>query len=230
MMRWLETRLREGDVFVDVGANIGFLSIYGSNLVGKTGRVVAIEASPAFHRQVLMHSSINKCDNIHAISAAVSDSHEALTFLLASSHNLGATSVVPWDGPVESTFETEARTLPELLKWDEVTRARVLKIDVEGTEGRAIRGLAPVLGELRPDVELAVEVAPDRMEKLGDSVSELLETMRRNGFHTYLLENDYAARSYPSALRHPRPPVRWHGPITGQCDLIFSRVDAEKLT
>lgn len=230
MMRWLETRLREGDVFVDVGAHIGFLSVYGSKLVGKTGRVVSIEASPELHRQVLVHSSISECDNIRAVNAAVSDSHEALTFILVSSQNLGANSIVPWEGPVESTFVTEARTLPELLTQDEIARARVLKIDVEGTEGRVIRGLAPVLNGLRPDAELAVEVAPDRMEKLGDSVTELLDIMGRHGFHTYLLANDYASRSYPSALRHPRPPVRWHGPVTGQCDLIFSRIDAEKLT
>ncbi|MEV7193975.1 FkbM family methyltransferase [Streptomyces sp. NPDC093510] len=229
MMRWLATRLGPGDVFVDVGANIGFLSVYGSRLVGRTGRVVSIEASPVFHERVLRHAGLNRCDNIRAVNAAVSDSHKTLTFVLASSRNMGANSIVPWDGPAESTFETQACPLPELLETDEIARARVIKIDVEGAEGGVVRGLAPMLGELRPDAEITVEVTPERMEQLGDSVDELLDTMRAHGFHTYRLANDYAPESYPSALRRPEPPVRMRGPVTGESDLIFSRTDAETL-
>ncbi|MFF3458557.1 FkbM family methyltransferase [Streptomyces sp. NPDC002730] len=229
MMRWLASRLRAGDVFVDVGANLGFLSVYGSRLVGGTGRVVSIEASPVFHRRVLQHAELNGCDNIRAVNAAVSDSLKTLTFVLASSRNMGANSIVPWDGPAESTFEMEARPLPELLQPDEIARARVIKIDVEGAEGGVVRGLAPMLDELRPDAEITVEVTPERMEQLGDSVDELLETMRKHGFYTYRLANDYAPESYPSALRRPKPPVRWRGPVTAESDLIFSRVDAEIL-
>ncbi|MFD9069958.1 FkbM family methyltransferase [Streptomyces lasiicapitis] len=229
MMSWLATRLGAGDVLVDVGANVGFLSVYGSRLVGETGRVVSIEASPVFHRRVLQHAELNGCDNIRAVNAAVSDSAKTLTFVLASSRNMGANSIVPWDGPAESTFEMEARPLPSLLRPDEIARARVIKIDVEGAEGGVVRGLAPMLGELRPDAEITVEVTPERMEQLGDSVDELLETMREHGFHTYRLANDYAPESYPSALRSPEPPVRWRGPVTSESDLIFSRVDAETL-
>lgn len=229
LMRWLASRLRAGDVLVDVGANLGFLSVYGSRLVGDTGRVVAIEASPVFHRRVVRHAALNGCDNIRAVNAAVSDSPRTLTFVLASSRNTGANSIVPWDGPAESTFETQARPLPELLRPDEIARARVIKIDVEGAEGGVVRGLAPMLGRLRPDAEITVEVTPERMERLGDSVDELLATMRAHGFHTYRLANDYAPESYPSALRHPRPPVRWRGPVTTESDLVFSRIDAETL-
>lgn len=229
MMRWLASRLRAGDVFVDVGANLGFLSVYGSRLVGGTGRVVSIEASPVFHRRVLRHAELNGCDNIRAVNAAVSDSHRTLTFVLASSRNMGANSIVPWDGPAESTFEREACPLPELLQPDEIARARVIKIDVEGAEGGVVRGLAPMLDELRPDAEIAVEVTPERMRQLGDCADELLETMREHGFHTYRLANDYAPESYPRALRRPRPPVRWRGPVTAESDLVFSRVDAEML-
>lgn len=45
MTRWLQRRLKPGDVFVDVGANIGYYSILASRLVGARGKVVAIEAS-----------------------------------------------------------------------------------------------------------------------------------------------------------------------------------------
>ncbi|MFD4345046.1 FkbM family methyltransferase [Streptomyces coelicoflavus] len=227
---WLRRRLRPGDCFVDVGANIGVFSVLAARLVGERGRVVAVEASPDLHRRLEHNARLNGLGNIRALNAAVSDRARTLTFTLASSRNTGANSIVPYDGPVESSFETEARTLPELLDPAEIATARVIKIDVEGAEGSVVRGLAPMLGALRPDAEFTVEVAPERMARLGDRVDELLGVMRDAGFHTYRLANDYAPGSYPPALRGaPRAPVRRRGPVTGECDLIFSRVDAERL-
>ncbi|WP_210585055.1 FkbM family methyltransferase [Streptomyces sp. GESEQ-35] len=230
MTAWLRGRLRPGDTFVDVGANVGYFAVLGSRLVGDTGRVVAVEASPAFHDRMRQQLTLNGCTNVRTVNAAVSDSRRTLTFVLASSRNMGANSIVPYDGPAESTFEAEARPLSELLDPDDLARARVLKIDVEGAEGSVVRGLAPVLDRLRDDAEIAVEVTPERMAQLGDSVEELMETMRSHGFHTYRLPNDYKPQSYPDALRSPSPPVRWRGPIVGETELVFSRIDAEELS
>ncbi|MBL1114655.1 FkbM family methyltransferase [Streptomyces sp. 110] len=230
MTRWLQRRLKPGDVFVDVGANIGYYSLLASPLIGRAGTVVAIEASPTFHQLLQRHARRNDRTNIRALNAAVSDRDEQLTFILASSRNMGANSVVPYDGPAESTFEIAAQPLPDLLTDDEITNARVIKIDVEGAEGSVIRGLVPLLDKLRPDAELTVEVTPQRMSDLGDSVEDLLTTLKGHGFHVYRLPNDYAAGSYPDALRRaPEVPVRWRGPVTEESDLVFSRVDAETL-
>ncbi len=230
MTRWLQRRLQPGDVFVDVGANIGYYSVLASRLVGRNGKVVSVEASPAFHRILLRHAQRNGCANIRAVNAAVSDRDELLTFILASSRNMGANSIVPYDGPAESTFQIAARPLPALLTEEEITRARVIKIDVEGAEGGVVRGLLPLLGRVRPDAELTVEVTPQRMAELGESVDDLLDAVRAHGFHVYHLANDYAAGSYPDALRRaPKVPVRRRGPVTEESDLVFSRVDAETL-
>ncbi|MFF1658844.1 FkbM family methyltransferase [Streptomyces sp. NPDC058255] len=231
MTRWLQSRLEPGDVLVDVGSNIGYVSVLGSRLVGSTGRVVSIEASPEFHRRVLWHRRLNGCDNIRAVNAAVSDIRKTLTFVLASSANMGANSIVPYAGPAESTFEMEARPLSDLLEPEEIANARVIKIDVEGAEGGVVRGLAPLLDRLRPDAEITVEVTPERMAQLGDSADELLRTMREHGYHVYRLANDYAPGSYPAAAQSAAlaAPVRWRGPVVEESDLIFSRVDAETL-
>jgi FkbM family methyltransferase len=177
----------------------------------------------------LQHIELNGCENVRAVNGAVADSTTSLTFVLASSNNMGANSIVPYDGPAESTFTMEAHPLPDLLEPDELARARVIKIDVEGAEGGVVRGLAPALGRLREDVEIAVEVTPERMARLGDSLDDLLGTMREHGFHPYLLPSDYRPDSYPLALRRPAPPVRWRGPVVGESELVFSRIDAEAL-
>ncbi|MEV0602297.1 FkbM family methyltransferase [Streptomyces sp. NPDC050315] len=227
---WLESRLKPGDVFVDVGANIGYYSLLASHLVGDSGKVVAIEASPTFHKILAAQAATNHCDNLRAVNAAISDHEEILTFTLASSRNMGANSIVPYGGEAESTFEAEARPLADVLTSDEVARARVIKIDVEGAEGAVVRGMEPILNKLRPDAELAIEVTPQRMAELGFSADELLETFTSRGYNVYRLANDYAASSYPAALRRgAMAPVRWRGPVTEESELVFSRVDAEEL-
>ncbi|MFE4174204.1 FkbM family methyltransferase [Streptomyces sp. NPDC056909] len=231
MTRWLRGRLEPGDTFVDVGANIGYYSVLASQLVGDGGKVVAIEASPVFLQRLSQNVRLNELGNVRAVNGAVSDSRKTLTFVLASSANMGANSIVPYDGPAESTFDIEARPLGELLDSAEISTARVIKIDVEGAEGSVVRGMAPTLDKLRPDVEITVEVTPERMTQLGDSAEELLTTMRDHGFNVYRLANDYRPESYPAALRGaPVVPVRWRGPVVDESDLIFSRVDAERLT
>ncbi|WP_042437735.1 FkbM family methyltransferase [Streptacidiphilus albus] len=230
LTHWIQRRIRPGDTFIDVGANIGYDTILAAGLVGPAGRVVSIEASPTFHRWVEKHIQLNGLGNVRTVNAAVSDKNQLLTFILASSHNMGANSIVPYDGPAESTFKIGALPLPELLTDAEVAKARIIKIDVEGAEGAVVRGLAPVLRLLPPSAEIAIEVTPERMAMLGDSIDDLMETMGSYGFHAYRITNDYTVASYPSAVRQPMSTVtRWNKAIREGTDLIFSRVDAETL-
>ncbi|WP_301128840.1 FkbM family methyltransferase [Streptomyces cacaoi] len=226
---WLMRRLRPGDGFVDVGANIGYFSVLASKLVGESGRVTAIEAFSDFHQQVLRHAWLNGCTNLRPVHAAVYSRRERLHFTLASRRNLGANSAVPWDGPVETSFEMAARPLSELLSPVEITSARVVKIDVEGAEGSVVRSLAHLLSGMRLDLEIAVEVSRDRMAQIGDHAEDLLNTLERHGFHMYRIPNDYRPEGYAAAIHAPKRPIRWRAPLPNVSDLIFSRIDAEVL-
>lgn len=63
----------------------------------------------------------------------------------------------------------------------------MIEVDVECAEGRVIRSQAPILDQLRPDIEIVVEVEPDRMRHLGDHIAALLDAMSEHGSHTYRL-------------------------------------------
>lgn len=147
---WLSSRLKPGDVFVDVGANVGYYSVLGARLVGPSGGVVAVEASPPFAELLRENLRLNGAGNVRVVNQAVSDREETVSLVLASSANMGANSIVPYEGPIEARYEVPASPLHQLLSDDEVQRARVIKIDVEGAEGKAVRGLAPLLGGSGP--------------------------------------------------------------------------------
>ncbi|MFI1568966.1 FkbM family methyltransferase [Streptomyces sp. NPDC020490] len=225
---WMRARLAPGDLVVDAGAHTGYYTLLASRLVGPAGRVVAIEPSPAFHQALTANLTANGCGNVRTINAAVSDRPGRLTFYLERATNLGGTTAVR-PRTVEASFQADAAPLPTLLTTEELAAARLIKLDVEGGEAAAVRGLTPVLGSLRDDAELVIEVTPKTLAKQGHTVDDVLGPLTAHGFHAYRMANDYAAGSYPAALRRLLPPVRWRGPITEMSDLIFSRLDAETL-
>ncbi|WP_200811875.1 FkbM family methyltransferase [Streptomyces sp. 3213.3] len=159
---------------VDAGAHTGYFTLLASRLVGPSGHVVAIEPSPAFHQALTANITANGCRNVRTINAAVSDTAGRLTFYLERATNLGGTTTAVRPRTVESSFEADAAPLPTLLTDEELTTACLIKIDVEGSESAAVRGLAPALNRLRADAELVVEVTPRTLVKQGLNVEDVL--------------------------------------------------------
>jgi hypothetical protein len=112
-------------------------------------------------------------------------------------------STVPAEGK-QLSGEVRAVPLPALLTDDELRRARVIKIDVEGGELGVLRGLQPVLGALRPDAEIAVETHPDMLAAQAASLSDLAELLGDSGFALRELPLDFSelAHLFPE---HPEP-------------------------
>lgn len=119
--------------------------------------------------------------------------------------------------------------LAELLGQAELSTARVIKIDVEGADAAAVRGLLPALPHLRDDAELVVEVTPRLLAKQGESATGIIDNLREHGFHAYTLTNDYDPATYPQAIRSPQAPVRCTKTPEQMTDLVFSRTDADLL-
>jgi FkbM family methyltransferase len=226
---FLARRLRPGDVFIDVGANIGYFSLQAARLVGSTGAVVAIEASPSIHDKLRANLALNATRNVRTVNLAVSDRASMLRLYLGPVDNVGGTTLVA-DGTPGSTFEcvVPARPLGDIVTADEWRRARLVKIDVEGAEAAVVAGMVPLLAQAPPDLELVVEIAPRTLERQGNSPEDVLQIFRAAGFHAYKIENDYSAESYldPRATRRP---TRISGPLVTQTDVVFSRTDAPVL-
>jgi len=223
LTHFLSTRLREGDVFVDVGANIGYFTLCASKLVGSTGRVVAIEASPTIFSQFLGNLKRNGTTNVEALNMAASDHTGKTSIFLAGTTNIGETSTVRREG-LRYECEVSADTLDNLLASRDAASIRMIKIDVEGSEWQVVAGMREVLSRAPAHLEVMVELRP---ESLGHTVDEILGEFRRAGFLPYRIDNDYSARSYLS-WDFGRP-ARIRSPVAAQTDVVFSRIDADFL-
>lgn len=221
---WLRTRPLLGRTFVDVGANVGYFTMLGSRLVGGHGRVVAVEPLPTTFAQLQENLRRNGLGNVRAVEVAATAERRTVDLFGGEAHNSGTTSTLAGEG-LRSLGSVPGVPLSELLADDEVETARVVKIDVEGGEPDALRGLLAALDRMPDDIELVIELTPDLPDGGTDAVLSLLA---ERGFLAYELRNDYSLRAY--AERAPyEPPRRLRSALPERTDVVFSRVDAEVL-
>jgi len=188
---WFQDVLRPGQVFVDVGANIGYYTLLGSRLVGDGGHVFAIEAHPRMSELLNRNVIINGRFNITAWQRAAWSQAETLKFHarrhFASNSSAGSLGHQELEllHDDEEVLEVRAVRLDEMLV--DVPKVDVIKIDVEGAELQVVTGLANTLQANR-DVTVMFEWSPGQLEMVGNSPAALLELMRDHGFNFRLME------------------------------------------
>jgi FkbM family methyltransferase len=227
LTRWMSQRLAPGDTFVDVGANIGYFSLLASRLVGPDGRVVAIEPSPQIFDALKHNLARNGARNARAVNVAASDREGMVSLFSGPESNIGLTTIVDKQG-YEFQCEVEAAPLSVVLRPEEMDNVRLIKIDVEGAEWLVVAGMRSLLERRDTQLEVAIEVSPQRLAKQGQCVEDIMKTFADAGFHRYSLANDYSASSYLPPRKDVRP-VRVRAPVQSHTDLILSREDSEVL-
>lgn len=147
---WMLEHLREGDVVLDIGANIGALALPAARRVGANGKVIAVE--PLAKNRVLLARSAqaNDLENVEVIPAAASDRAGTVALCSHPSTSNAATPAAAGEhlsAEGGETLEVPTVVLDEVLS---LPRLDLVKIDVAGMEPRALQGLARHLSRHRP--------------------------------------------------------------------------------
>jgi FkbM family methyltransferase len=228
---WIRRRLAPGDVFIDVGANIGYYSLLASRLVGNSGKVVAVEVLPAIFSALQGNLRKNDVHNVRAVNCAVWDREQTITVFTDAEDLPGQTTVSPtWADKyhLQSHVQVSAAPLSTILEAEEIKTARLIKIDVEGAEWQVVSGMKSIMANCRDDVEIALEVNKKALAAVGRSPQDVMDLFGGWGFRPYRIENDYLAERY--LFREPPCPPERVREISGdQADIIFSRIDAASL-
>jgi FkbM family methyltransferase len=166
MHRLIDRTVRAGDTFVDVGANIGYNTLYAVQRVGRTGRVVAIE--PASDNVALLRRQLaaNGVRNVTVRDAAAGRTTEQRDLYLRGEVS-AVNSLFPDScfGPVTGVGDPyQARRRAHGMTGD----ADVVKIDVEGAELDVLRGMSRLLRakpvrlivEWHPALQVAADTRP----------------------------------------------------------------------
>ena len=212
--------LRDGMTFVDVGANWGYFSLVGSHLVGPSGRVVSVEADPRARAALRSNIERNGLTTIDLLEVAASDRHGTLRLQeyaegASDSGNYGLTSTTTI---IEGgrRFEVAARPLDDALDEAGVDRVDVLKMDIEGGEALALRGLERRLSAGHIS-QIVLEVHPWHLQDRGSSVDEVVNALRGHGYEIWTIDHaPSTARRVAAGRLDARATL---APLTGTADL-----------
>ena len=175
----LKKHLRPGDIFVDVGANIGLMSIYASRLVGNTGSVFAFEPNPETLGLLRMNIELNRAGNISVSGLAIGEkAGEAMIYERWDSNRGSASLIDP--GIETTTHRVAVTTLDEFFLSDPGDRTgrpgdriKLIKMDIEGYELEALRGASGILSGPDPPA-LIIECTDDHHSGRIEAIFEFL--------------------------------------------------------
>ena len=189
-MNFIRTFLREGDVFIDIGANIGVFSIIGGESVGQNGKVIAFEPVPETHNLLKSNIAFNNLSNVETHLKAISDKAGTLPFYSYQDgyDAFSSFAKVQDEAPFE-TILVEVITLGSFISGlpeAERQRIRLIKIDVEGWEIPVLNSAKDYL--LQPDAPaLLVEFTDANARKAGFSCKALFKVGEDLGYTWYRL-------------------------------------------
>ena len=208
--------IRPGDVFVDVGANIGYDTLLAANLAGDHGRVLAFEASPKIFDSLLHNIDLNTYTNIIPRQVAVSDRVHRLQLHSGPPGNIGQTTTVTTRG-FSQECEVQGYPLTQLISDVDRSRIRLIKIDIEGGEIPVINDFLANLASFPENADLIVEVNPS------PEWEATFENLLNSGFHAFAIPNPYDRTWYIKNRRNITPPTPIDRLPDTQIDIFFTR-------
>lgn len=166
-INFLKTQLKPGDYFFDVGANVGCFSLIASKCVGNNGKVFAFEPVKRVYTRLYENIELNRLNNISVITKALNETDSTLRLYLASQENLGMSSIQEHDAMSGEVVEIPAISLDNFIASNNITKVDFIKIDIEGAELSALKGMVNTIRVHQPVflVEISEGVLKEKSER-----------------------------------------------------------------
>lgn len=190
--------LQPGDSFIDVGANIGFYSIWAALRLGSAGRVYSFEPNPKAYSYLRRNVELNNLENINLHQVALGAS-EGTVQLETRFDDLALSRVVRSATGTE-VVNVPSKRLDTCFSETEKAKIKFIKIDAEGAEPEILQGGETIL-EKRPD--LLVEVDERRLAPSGSSEEALLALLTRYEYVPFKLNSMGQLVPFKLSARRP---------------------------
>lgn len=192
LSKLMEHVLATGDVFVDCGANVGYMSFFAAPLVTNKGKVVAIEANPYCVERIIESKEMGGGGNIEIIGRAVGQRTGKMNFNITDDPMYSTFSDadrLAWTS-IKKSIDVEVETLDKMMAniLSESEKIRLLKLDVEGAELLAMLGAENLLRDGRIDY-VYVEIHPAQLKLMGGEVDDFHSLMKKHNYRPTIIKD-----------------------------------------
>jgi FkbM family methyltransferase len=173
--------LRPGDNFVDVGANIGVITLHAASIVGNS--FWSFEPNPEVFLRLSYHVGLNGLDG-RVFNMGLGSSDGILP-LAQSGRHTGKATLVSRGDEAAKMVDVQIRRGDEVLADLGTLKPTLIKIDVEGFEVSVLEGLGTILDG---NVAVVIEVSPHWLQRAGSSAKRLFAILQSHGLEPYSFE------------------------------------------
>ena len=176
--------LKPGDVFLDIGANIGYFSLLAATKEASS-TVVAFEPVKELFDKLQENVSLNKVKNVIAINAALGEINEEKEIFLSGPDNLGMSSFQPSENFSGKAEKVKVLCVDDWFKTFGLSKIDLIKIDTEGSELAVIKGMKQVLSQFKPLI--IVELNPETLAMFKLTSQDILDYLNNLNFDAFII-------------------------------------------
>jgi len=186
--------LKKGDTFIDVGANIGYLSALAAGLIGSEGEVHSFEPVPEYYQKLKKFAKINSQYKIYINQFALGNEEKSGTIYIKGGPDIGYNTFFPalLSDSKNRTAQVSIQRLDEYIKEREIKNIKLIKIDVEGFEFPVLKGLSRYFSECQNKNScplIICEVCPGVYASFGHKLQDLFDYMRSFSYYPFKVLN-----------------------------------------
>jgi FkbM family methyltransferase len=170
--------LGRGDVFYDIGANLGFFSLLGARLVAETGRVFAFEPAPGNAAAIRRNLALNAITNVEVLEQAVSERSGTGQLQVVEDQSWSKLAEYGPHPNTQAVVDVDLVCIDDLVREQRLPPPSMVKLDVEGAEIAALRGMRDTVAAHRPAIVC----------ELHDTHGPFLELMGTLGYRVINIE------------------------------------------
>lgn len=174
--------IKNGFTVLDIGAHIGYYTLLSSQKVGEKGQVISVEPDPHNFSYLKKNILSNNLKNVKLIHKAAGDKKKKVTFHV-NTINTGDNRVFD-NGQLRKVIKVDQVRLDDVLKDHSID---VIKIDIQGSELGALKGLTKTLKKNK-EIIVFTELWPEGLEMSGSSLKEYLSFLEKMDFIFYIVD------------------------------------------
>jgi len=192
----IKKEIKEGDVVLDIGANIGYYTLIFAKMVGPKGKVFAFEPDTENFTLLKKNVEVNGYKNVVLINKAVSNESGKIKLYL-NEYNHANHTIYPSENHHKSIL-IQSTSIDDFFK-DYKGKINFIKIDTEGAEYLAVQGMPNLLNKNK-NIKIITEFCPLWLEKSDIVAKEYLKLLSKHGFKLHHLDKNTVKESNISDL------------------------------